>query len=99
MPILVIGGTGFISSRLVDFLLEDGHQVVTLTRSGGESDRPGLVRLRGDRNRRSDLERSLAFGPFDAVYDMVAYTRVQSALAASVFRGLTRRFIHCSTIS
>lgn len=99
MTIFVIGGTGFISRRLVDFLLEDGHEVTTLTRRGGEFDHPRLRSLKGDRYDRSVLEEAVGGRSFGAVFDMIAYEPEQSRIAAEVFRGRTRRFIHCSTIS
>lgn len=99
MTIFIIGGTGFISRRLVDFLLEDGHEVTTLTRRGGEFDHPRLRSLKGDRNDRSVLQEAVGGRTFGAVFDMIAYEPEQSRIAAEVFRGRTRRFIHCSTIS
>ena len=38
-------------------------------------------------------------GPYDVIYDMVAYEPAQSELSASVFYGCTGHFIHCSTVS
>ncbi|MFW5973614.1 MAG: NAD-dependent epimerase/dehydratase family protein [Bacteroidota bacterium] len=99
MKILIIGGTGFISHRVVDLLLADGHEVTTLTRRGGDTGHPRLRRIEGDRNDRSTLEHVAGESRFGAVYDMVAYAPEQSRIAAEVFRGRTRRFIHCSTIS
>ena len=36
MRIAIIGGTGFVGGYLIDALLRDGHQVVTLLRPGSE---------------------------------------------------------------
>jgi nucleoside-diphosphate-sugar epimerase len=99
MNVLVIGGTGFISGRLVDFLLDDGHTVTTLTRRGGGKARPGLAHVAGDRNDRSVRNHLLRNTDFDAVFDMVAYEPEDSRVAVEAFRGRVPRFIHCSTIS
>jgi nucleoside-diphosphate-sugar epimerase len=99
MNLLVIGGTGFISGRLVDFLLDDGHTVTTLTRRGGDGARSGLTRIAGDRNDRSTLMRLVVRHRFDAVFDMVAYDPDDSRIAVEAVRGRVPRFIHCSTIS
>jgi len=102
MNILVIGGTGFISSYLLRTLVKNGHDV-TLFNQG--MSRPVLhvperVKiLKGDRNIKSDLESALKNSNYDAVYDMVAYKSDQSRLAVEVFYGKTGRFIHCSTVS
>jgi nucleoside-diphosphate-sugar epimerase len=100
MKILVIGGTGFISSRLVELLVEAGHNVTVLTR--GITSRPlpdGVDFLIGDRSSELTLESVIGRKFFDAVFDMVAYLPQESAAAVRVLKGRVARFIHCSTIS
>lgn len=99
MNILVLGGTGFISGRLVDVLLADGHHVTTLTRSGGRANNARLDHVAGDRNDASVMRELARTDRFDAVVDMVAYRPEESRLAVDVFRGRVDRFIHCSTAS
>jgi len=102
MKILVIGGTGFISSHLVRLLMDRGHAVSAFTRGKRDVD-PGLQNgvtwIRGDRDSRGDLESVAKDGRYDVVYDMVAYEAAHSQEAARVFRGRVGRFVHCSTIS
>lgn len=100
MKVLVIGGTGFISTRLVDFLHEAGHDVATLNR--GESSQRADVsveRLHADRHDEPRLRKLLSGRRFDAVYDMVAYTPEETRTMVDVLEGRVERFIHCSTIS
>ena len=102
MRIFVIGGTGFISTRLVDMLLSSGHQVDMLTRGIAgpvTQNRKGLKHITGNRDSEHDLRNAVAGQNYDAVYDMIAYEAEQAELAVSVFKGKTARFIHCSTIS
>ncbi len=102
MKILVIGGTGFISSRLVQRLLDAGHRVTLFTRGRVKSQiakTDKLEHVYGDRTNEADLQRVFHHRTFDAVYDMVAYEPEESQLAVKVFRGKVGRFIHCSTIS
>lgn len=102
MKILMIGGTGFISGRLVELLLEGGHQVTVFTR-GQTSDRlkqhERLVFLQGDRSDEASLRKAVEGRVFDAVYDMIAYSPQESERAVRLFKGKVGRFIHCSTIS
>lgn len=48
MKYLVTGGTGFIGAKLVDRLLEDGHEVIVLTRTKRDSHIPKLQYLKID---------------------------------------------------
>jgi nucleoside-diphosphate-sugar epimerase len=102
MKILVIGGTGFISSGLVQHLLDSHCHVTTFTRGmtkspAVKSDK--LDHIYGDRCNEADLKAALRHRTFDAVYDMVAYEPEESQLIAKLFRGKIERFIYCSTIS
>jgi nucleoside-diphosphate-sugar epimerase len=101
MNVLVIGGTGFISGRLVTKLLERGHDVTVLNRGSTRLDaQTGAVRtLTADRTDGHSLRSAVAGLTFDAVFDMVAYRPEESQSAVDVFRGRADRFIHCSTIS
>ena len=101
MNVLIIGGTGFISSRLALQLITRGNDVTILTRGKSEPDHAhsgSVRRLVGDRHDEAFLS-SAASRHFDAVYDMIAYLPEESASAIKAFRGKIGRFIHCSTIS
>jgi nucleoside-diphosphate-sugar epimerase len=101
MKILIIGGTGFISSSIADKLLKRGHSVTLFTRGKKQSDLnkgKNVNLFSGDRDKISDLKK-ISEENFDVVYDMIAYTPSQSETAAKIFSGKTGRFIHCSTIS
>jgi nucleoside-diphosphate-sugar epimerase len=101
MKILVIGGTGFISSSMTRKLLERGHTVTLFNRGKSKKtlDHPALNYFSGNRDNIKDLRSAAGSDNFDVVYDMVAYTPDQSKQAAEVFKDNTSRFIHCSTIS
>lgn len=102
MKVLVIGGTGFISSRLVVNSVAKGHDVTVLNRGKTLSAYPGggLVRaLVADRTSERDLHNAVKGEAFDVVFDMVAYGPEDSRIAVNVFKGNVGRFIHCSTIS
>ena len=102
MKVLIIGGTGFISSALVRHLRGAGHHVTLFTRGKShfaQAVKDGVEMLHGDRSVPSSLEDTVGGRTFDAVYDMVAYRPDESEAAARIFRGRVGRFIHCSTIS
>lgn len=96
MNVLIIGGTGLISTGIVRILQARGTNVTILHRTaGGEQ---GAEVVIGDRDRREDLARAAAAGPFDAVIDMVCFRPEQAHLAIDVFRGTVPQYILCSTV-
>ncbi|MCU7492586.1 MAG: NAD-dependent epimerase/dehydratase family protein [Ignavibacteria bacterium] len=102
MDILVIGGTGLISTSLVEHLLEKGHRVTAFTRGESENrlkPHKNLNLLAGDRREEHALKSLVENKTYDAAYDMISYHPKSSEQAAKVFRGKVGRFIHCSTIS
>jgi nucleoside-diphosphate-sugar epimerase len=99
MKILIIGGTGFISSSMTGKLLERGNKVTHFNRGRSKKKFSGIKSIKGDRDDIRSLRSAAEADNYDVVYDMVAYTREQSAQAEKVFRNRTGRFVHCSTIS
>ena len=102
MNILIIGGTGFISSRLSEKLLLRGHKLTLLNRGNTKTElteKQNLSFVYGDRNDKRILSELVSKQKFDVVYDMVAYNENDSKTAVDVFKNKIGRFIHCSTIS
>lgn len=75
MKILVIGGTGFIGRALVNYLLNDGHEVVVGSSGRTAPSFTGNVNyVKFDRfNSVSLQEKISAFNYFDIVYDQLAF--------------------------
>lgn len=71
MRVLVIGGSGFIGTRLIEALLERGHQVTNLDRV--ERERAGVVFVEGDV--RSVPELTAASAGHDAIVNLAAEHR------------------------
>jgi nucleoside-diphosphate-sugar epimerase len=102
MNILIIGGTGFLSSRIAEKLLSRGHNLTLLVRGRTKTKFAGNKNLSfvyGDRNDKKILNELTSNSTFDVVYDMVAYSENDSQTAIDVFNNKIGRFIHCSTIS
>ena len=96
MNVLIIGGTGLISTGIVRILGERGVGVTILHRTpGGEQ---GADTVLGDRDNVDDLRRALASGPYDAVIDMVCFHPEQARTAVQVFGGTVQHYVFCSTV-
>lgn len=100
MNILIIGGTGLISTAITSQLLARGDDVTLFTRGVSPMRFSGAVKhLEGDRTDYPRFEAQLrAAGPFDCVIDMVGYEAEDAATAVRTFRDRTDHYIFCSTI-
>jgi nucleoside-diphosphate-sugar epimerase len=100
MRILIVGGTGLISTSTAHLLAEHGEQVVLYNR--GQSiypTAPGVTTLHGDRTNYTAFEAQMAeAGKFDVVIDMVGYKPEDGESVIRSFRGKTGQFIFCSTV-
>lgn len=100
MKILIIGGTGLISTSITRELLERGDDVTLYNRGRTDARFPsGVQTLTGDRNDFAHFESQMAdAGTFDCVIDMVCYTPEQAESAIRAFAGHTGQFLFCSTV-
>jgi nucleoside-diphosphate-sugar epimerase len=101
MRVLVIGGTGLISTAIVDQLLERGDDVTVFNRGLAEARfaEPARVHhLRGDRHDFPAFEAEMSRHSFDAVIDMVAFAPAQAESLLRAFAGRTKQIVVCSTV-
>lgn len=100
MQILIIGGTGLISTAITRDLAARGDRVTVFNRGRREAEMPpDITLLRGDRTDYAAFEAQMAeAGPFDCVIDMVGYAPEDAASAVRAFRGRVGQFVFCSTV-
>ncbi len=100
MKILIIGGTGLISTALTGQLLARGDEVTVYNR--GLSPSRLTVQpwtMRGDRTDHAAFEAQMGqVGPYDCVIDMIGYEEADAASVVRAFRGRTGHLIFCSTV-
>ena len=97
MKICVVGGTGNISSSIVNLLLNQNHEVVCFNR-GIRDALPSRVRLiKGDRFDTKNFEKVIQLENFDAAIDMVCFNVHQARSSIKAFRTV-KHFIMCSTV-
>ena len=99
MKILIIGGTGLISTPITRKLVARGHAVTHLNR-GQKSARPqGVAQIVADRTQFAAFESAIAAsGSWDCVIDMCCYEPAEAESCVRVFSGRTKQFIFCSTV-
>jgi nucleoside-diphosphate-sugar epimerase len=100
MKILVIGGTGLISTAISRQLLEAGHDLTLYNRGETEPRLPeGYHLIKGDRNDFNTFESQMAdAGKFDCVIDMICFRPEQAESDIRAFKGRAGQFIFCSTV-
>lgn len=99
VKILVLGGTGLISTGIVGQLRKAGSEVVVLSRGRRNAKSvDGVEYLTGERDSYEDLVGTLQAGPFDAVIDMICFRPEQADLAVQAFGGHVGQYIFCSTV-
>ncbi|HEY2405915.1 MAG TPA: NAD-dependent epimerase/dehydratase family protein [Polyangiaceae bacterium] len=99
MNVLVIGGTGLISTGIVKHLLARGATVTMYNRKQRENTLPASVQqLSGDRNDFAEFEASFAKARYDAVIDMICFSPDQAKSAVRAFGGRCEQLLFCSTV-
>ena len=97
MRILIIGGTGTISTAITRRLLANGADLTLYNR--GNTPVPGVKVITGNRYDHSAFEAHMAAaGEFECVIDMIAYHPGDVRSALRTFAGRVTQYIFCSTV-
>jgi len=99
MRVLIIGGTGLISTGIVSALLGRKAEITMLNRGKRDAAIPaGIAVLHADRDDEAALTAAVAGHRFDAVIDMVCFNAAQAEAAVRVFGGRCAHYLFCSTV-
>ncbi|WP_435096606.1 NAD-dependent epimerase/dehydratase family protein [Halorubrum sp. N11] len=99
MNVLIIGGTGLISTAITRQATAAGHDVTIFTRGKTDADLPESVdRITGDRTDRAALERARDALSLGCVIDMVGFAPADVETAVKVFAGHVDQYVFCSTV-
>jgi len=99
MDILIIGGSGLISTAIGQQLVDAGHRLSCFNRAKTPNRITGKVEIiPGDRHDRAAFEDVLAKRGFDVVVDMIAFSPDDVASTLRAVGGRCGQLIHCSTV-
>jgi nucleoside-diphosphate-sugar epimerase len=100
MKVLIIGGTGLISTAITRFLVERGEDVTIYNRGKQDADIPEDVKkILGDRKDYPAFEAQMKeAGHFDCVIEMIGFMPEEVESDVRAFKSRTGQFIFCSTI-
>jgi nucleoside-diphosphate-sugar epimerase len=100
MKILIIGGTGTISSAITRQLSESGHELWLLNRGNRKSEVPANVRqVVCDINDEAGVLRQVGSEQFDAVCEFIGFVPSDVERDIRLFRGRTRQYVYISSAS
>jgi nucleoside-diphosphate-sugar epimerase len=97
MRVVIVGGTGNISTSIVRRLLELGHEVSCYNRGKRGGLPPDVRPMVGDRADRDVFEGAMRKGRFDAAIDMICFNAAEAQSSLRAFRDVGH-FVHCSTV-
>lgn len=99
--ILILGGTRFFGKRLVERLLQDSVNDITILTRGETSDSFGdlVHRIHADRFQANELAQTVGDTLWDVVFDNICYSPDEADQARRIFDGKTKRYILTSSLS
>jgi len=98
MRVLILGGTGLISTAIAQLLLDRGDELTLFNRGQTPVRLRGAPEiLAGNRGEPGSLERAVSGRTWDAVIDMTAFTAEHAAQLVQTFWGHTAQVVMCST--
>ena len=100
MKILIIGGTGTISTAISRRLAESGHELYLLNRGNSNNALPSNVKfIKADINDEKATSESLGDMKFDVVCDFIGFVKPQLERDFRLFAGKTKQFVYISSAS
>jgi nucleoside-diphosphate-sugar epimerase len=97
MRVCVVGGTGNISSSIVQLLLEKDCEVTVFNRGQHGSIPDGVHLIQGDRNNREEFEKCIQTEKFDVGIDMICFDAADARSSIRAFKGVGQ-FVMTSTV-
>jgi nucleoside-diphosphate-sugar epimerase len=98
MDVLIVGGTGLISTGIARQAAEAGHDVTAFHRGETDADLPAAIsHVHGDRDDEGRLAEVAESVDPEVVIDMVCFSHEQASSAVEAFAGI-EQFVFCSTV-
>lgn len=100
MKVLIIGGTGTISTAVSRKIVEKGYELYIINRGNGNDSLPSHINfIKADINNEQEVSEKLSGMTFDVVCDFIAFVRPQLERDFRLFNGKTKQFIFISSAS
>src|SRR6478672_7402003 len=99
MKVLIIGGTGLISTGIIKHLIRRGADITMYNRGQRERTFEGEIRhIQGDRSKVDEFENAFKDSRYDVVIDMICFRPEEAESDIRAFSGRCDHFLFCSTV-
>lgn len=95
MKVVILGGTGVLSTGITKKCLEENMEVIHFNRANNKSKYP-VKTIVGNRNNKEDLIKIRKMAP-DIIVDMLCFDERSAKMSVDIFRGCINQYIFCST--
>ncbi|MBD7910988.1 MULTISPECIES: NAD-dependent epimerase/dehydratase family protein [Clostridium] len=95
MRVVILGGTGVLSTGITKACLEKGYEIIHFNR-GMKSTKYPVQTIVGNRYNSEDLKKVLQIKP-DVIIDMLCFDSKAANMAVEAFKGKVNQYIFCST--
>lgn len=100
MKILIIGGTGTISTAVSRRLADSGHELYIINRGNANNKLRSQIKfIKADINNEKSVSESLGEIKFDAVCEFIGFVQPQVERDYRLFGGRTNQFVYISSAS
>ncbi len=100
MKVLIIGGTGTISTAVSNRAVEKGYELYLINRGNSNHELPSTINfINADINNEQEVTEKLQGLSFDVVCDFIAFVKPQLERDYRLFNGKTKQFIFISSAS
>ena len=100
MKVLIIGGTGTISSAITRLLSQSGCELYLLNRGNRNKEFPSNVKMiSADINQEEEVNRLLGSLSFDTICEFIGFTREHVERDYRLFKDRTKQYIFISSAS
>lgn len=100
MKILVLGGTRFFGKKLVQRLIDGGHDVTIATRGNTQNVFGKKVnQVIVDRTNASSIKEAVGHENWDVIYDNICYSPNEALATSEIFNSKTKKYVFTSTLS
>src|SRR5438046_8923376 len=94
MKVLIIGGTGLISTGIIKHLIRRGADITMYNRGQRERGFEGNIpHIQGDRSKASEFEDSFKDARYDVIIDMICFRPEEAESDIRAFAGRCEHFL------